>query len=85
MKIQIVNYSGYDERINGDEIEINKFHDAKSFDDFDINVVFLNDEKMWRYTEQSSTNTELIDSYLDLKSLGVSIKNSSNSIVIIEK
>ena len=47
--IQILNYQGNDEGYAGKNVEINSIHDAKSLDDFEINIIDLNDEEMWTY------------------------------------
>ena len=64
--IQILTFSGDAENLKGSNVVINKIHDAQSLDDFEINIVNLNDEYMWR-TRDSSVS--LIESINDFKSL----------------
>ena len=47
--IQILTYSGEENELQGKDIEVNRIHDAKSLDEFDINIIILEDEKIWRY------------------------------------
>lgn len=78
--IQILTFSGDAENLKGSNVVINKIHDAQSLDDFEINIVNLNDEYMWR-TRDSSVS--LIESINDFKSLSKMINNSKKTEIII--
>ena len=80
--IQILTYSGEENELQGKDIEVNRIHDAKSLDEFDINIIILEDEKIWRY---NGINSKSVDDFNDLKSLSIMIKRSiiSKNIILI--
>lgn len=78
--IQILNYQGNDKRYAGKNVEINSIHDAKSLDDFEINIIDLNDEEMWTYAESRPTT---IDCIADISSLAAMIANSKRTTIVV--
>ena len=78
--IQILNYQGNDKRYAGKNVEINSIHDAKSLDDFEINIIDLNDEEMWTYEESRPTT---IDCIADISSLAAMIANSKRTTIVV--
>lgn len=78
--IQLLTYNGSNDEFEGDDILVNKIHDARSLDDYSINVINLNDELIW---ENNGTSNNVINSIKDLKSLGVMIDSSDKSNIVI--
>lgn len=78
--IQLLTYSGNENAFLGNDVVINKIHDAESLDSFSINIVSLQSGYIWFYRED---NTRSINNIDDLKSLSLMIKNSTHSRNII--
>lgn len=78
--MQILTYSGKENNFEGDNIVISRIHDAKSLDEFDINIISLADESMWRYKEKGYNR---IDTTEDLTSLSIMMNNSQKSKILI--
>ena len=64
--IQILTYSGKENEFKGKDIVLNSIHDARSLDEFDINIISLTDKAMWKYT---GTALDGINNVADLKSM----------------
>lgn len=80
MVIQILKYNTRVERYADGNMEVNRIHDAKSLDDFNINVIDLNDSDMWVY---NGSKPVTIDSIADIKSLATMISNSKKTTVVV--
>lgn len=78
--IQILRYCKKDEKYTGRNIEVNSIHDAKSLDDFDINIIDLNDADMW---ECKASSPGTIDSIADIKSMSTMIANSKKTTIVV--
>lgn len=78
--IQIITFSGREKEFAGNSITLSNIHDAKSLDEFDINIISLADEGMWRYAGKGYNRLDTID---DLISLSIMIKNSKKAMVIV--
>ncbi|CQR24367.1 hypothetical protein BN1356_00716 [Streptococcus varani] len=80
MKIQLINFTGSNKK--GYKIsECNSFGNAKSLDMFDINIIDLSDEDIWKNYSYSKSFSELaIDN--DFLTLMDSIYNSNKSKII---
>lgn len=78
--IQVLTHSGITTSIKGSNIVINKIHDAQSLDDFEINIIDLNEPNMWC---QKGNRIFSIDSIADIRSLSVMIKNSRQTQIIV--
>jgi len=78
--IQMLTYSGKESAFDGPDIVINKIHDAQSLDEFDINIINLNDCALWR---NSNDGKNTIDEIKDLISLSSMIQNSIKTEIII--
>ena len=78
--IQILTYSGNEKELRGEGIKLNKIHDAEALDSFEINIISLQDNKMWRTRERGPVTIDTID---DLISLSKMIKSSKQSNIII--
>lgn len=64
----------------GRDMVINTFHDARSLDEFEINIVNLNSEAVWRNVRDGKGAINVEN---DLISLSSMIQNSSNTQIII--
>lgn len=78
--IQILTYKGTENIFEGEEAKVNKIHDAQSLDEFDINIINLADEELWKSVEKDHSRINDIE---DLKSVSTMIQNSKESIIII--
>ena len=78
--IQILTYSGKENEFKGKDIVLNSIHDARSLDEFDINIISLTDKAMWKYT---GTALDGINNVADLKSMRTMLFYSKKSINII--
>ena len=81
MKIQIISYSTIF-KINDPHISctISTFECPKSFDEFDINVIDLNNSNLWSFNSKYQKCTEAVYHFKTLKGI---MKNSNRSIFII--
>ena len=81
MKIQIISYSTIF-KINDLHISctISTFERPKSFDEFDINVIDLNNSNLWGLNSEYQKCTEAVYHFKTLKGI---MKNSNRSIFII--
>ena len=78
--IQILRYYGKNEKYAGKKVEVNNIHDAKSLDDFEINIIDLNDSNMWKC---KGTTPTTIDSIADINSLATMIRNSKRTKIVV--
>lgn len=78
--IQILTYTGREESFKGKDIVLSSIHNARSLDEFDINIISLADKDMWEYSGQ---NYDSINTINDLKSLSIMIYNSKKTNIII--
>lgn len=78
--IQMLTYCGTEEKLKGSNLCLNTIHDAKSLDEFEINIVDLSDERFWRYKGGQSNAIDCKD---DFRSLSSMIANSKNTRVCI--
>lgn len=78
--IQIITYTGNNERYKGTLVEQYSFHDIRSLDEYDINIIDLSDSGMWRNVNSNKTLVDCID---DLKSISTMITNSQKAKIII--
>ena len=78
--IQILTYSGEDKDYQENGIKVNSFHDAESLDCYEVNVIILNDEKMW---VNKNDSTKSINCIKDLKSLYSMLKNCHKAKIVI--
>ena len=78
--IQILTYSGNEEKLRGEGIRLNKIHDAEALDSFEINIISLQDDNMW-VTRERTLGT--IDTIGDLTSLSKMIASSKQSKIIV--
>lgn len=78
--IQILTYTGEETKFQGKEIEVNSFHNARSLDEFDINIIILEDAEIWYYHGEDAYSINNID---DIKSLSIMIMNSKRTKNII--
>lgn len=78
--IQILTYTGQESEYKGAGVKINRLHDAESLDAFDVNIISLLDEMIWRNSDSAKDSINIID---DFKSLSRMLQNSKKSRNII--
>ena len=78
--IQLLTYNGSNKMFEGDDIDIHKIHDARSPDDYSINVIDLDNESIWQNKENSIKKINCIK---DLKSLSIMMNSSEKSNIVI--
>lgn len=78
--IQMLTYSKQDKNFEGRDMVINTFHDAQSLDEFDINIINLNSEAVWRNVKDNKVTVNIEQ---DLISLSSMMQNSSRTQIII--
>ena len=78
--VQVLTYSGKETYLQGNRVTINSIHSPKSLDEFKINIVLLNDEKIWRNKEDSLDTCDIMKDFI---SLSMMIKNSRNTNILI--
>ncbi len=78
--IQILTYSGKEDCFQGKDVVVSSIHNARSLDEFDINIISLDDEHVWRYEGQT---TDRIDDIDDLNSLSIMINRSKKTKIVI--
>lgn len=70
--IQIITYFGNEKEYEAKNIQVSNLNNPRSFDEFDINIISLNDERIWK---NDSIKDNSIDAINDFISLGKIIKN----------
>lgn len=78
--IQMLTYSGKEDKLEGSEIVLNSLHDPQSLDEFDINIINLADGEMWANYSDSKSR---VNNSEDLGSLSTMIMNSHKTKVVI--
>lgn len=78
--IQVVTYSGKEVKYNGNVVKQNSLHDIQSLDEFDINVIDLSANTLWKCDVDS---TDTINSISDFISISEMITNRKKSNLII--
>ena len=77
--IQVATYSGKEAKYNGELVEQYSLHDIRSLDEYDITVIDLNSEYLWKNRE---SDTQTINRIADFKSISEMIKNSLSSQIV---
>lgn len=78
--IQVLTNSRKKEAFQGPHITINNIHDARSLDDFEINVIDLNDSNIWK---NNGNYTSSINDIANFDSLSTMINVSKKSFIVI--
>lgn len=78
--IQLLTYSGKENNLKGKNVTINKIHDAQSLDEFDINIIDLRDNNIWKNDQNSTTTINIIN---DFNSLSIMINSRKFSDVVV--
>lgn len=82
MKIQIISYSNkLINKFNDYDITYSTINSPKSFDEFDVNIISLQEDDIWTYHDYEIRNT--VDCIEDFKSLQCIIQNSSYAKTIL--
>lgn len=75
--IQVLTYSESSEEFKGPNVTINSIHNARSLDDFAINVIDLKDSNIWKNNNYDVTS---INEISDFDSLATMIRISKKNI-----
>lgn len=78
--IQMLTYDGKQGKFSGENIVVNKFHDAQSLDDFDVNIINLDEQNIW-YNDGS--NKDNINDIKDINSLSIMIQHCKDKKILI--
>lgn len=78
--IQMLTCTKKNENFEGRDMVINTFHDAQSLDEFEINIINLNSEVIWRNTRD---NKETVNIEKDLISLSSMMENSLTTQIVV--
>lgn len=78
--IQILTYSGNEEKLRGEGIKLHKIHDAEALDSFETNIISLQDDDMWITRETSPIS---INTIADLNSLSKMIESSKRANIVV--
>ena len=81
MKIQLATYNGKNNYyINDSRFDQYSIHNIKSIDEYDITVILLDDNELWRNTGASCQS---IDAIKDFSSISHMLYNSASKVMII--
>lgn len=78
--IQVLTYSESSEEFKGPNVTINSIHNARSLDDFAINVIDLKDSNIWKNDNYDITS---INEISDFDSLATMISISKRTSIVI--
>lgn len=79
--IQVVTYSGRDYRYNSDsKIDLHSFKNARSLEEYDVNVIDLSAESLWKNRGNDCTT---IDAANDFESLARMIYRAENTKILL--
>lgn len=78
--IQLLTYSGKENDLKGKYVTINKLHDAQSFDEFDINIIDLRDNNIWKNYDNTKSTINILN---DFESLSIIINSKKRAHVVI--
>lgn len=83
MKIQHICFTGSNNRFGDFVQEVNAFDKAKVFDDFDLNIIDLTDENLWR---NKADNYRGVESINDLQTVGdLRRRSQKKSLVLLPR
>ena len=80
MKIQLINYSGGSLRSNKNISLISKLNKPQSLDEFDINIIDLDSDKLWENDANSISSVNEIQDFINLR---IMIERRQKSTIII--
>lgn len=78
--IQVITYGGDSKHYQGVFVEQYSFHDVRSLDEYTINIIDLNDERVWVNDKDNKSSLNCI---ADLKSISSMIANSRTAKILI--
>ena len=79
--VQVISYDVENWNIDDKDYIVRELNNPRSFDEFDINVVDLRDDRIWICEEYNVTDA--INIYSDLENIETIIKNSQKSNVVV--
>lgn len=78
--IQILTYDGNKGQLEGNNVVVNSLHDARSLDEFEINIIDLSSSGFWKNWGHSR---KTIDEINDFQSVARMIDNSKDTEIVI--
>ncbi len=84
MKIQLIDYSGTAKEVNvGKEfsLECHTIDEPRSFDDYKINIIDLQNESLWRNNEYNNESINKINDLISLSSILLNAKTAKAIII----
>lgn len=78
--IQMLTYTGKENKLKGKDVVLNSLHDAHSLDEFEINIIDLSDENVWANNGKYNSS---VNDIKDFKSISFMLKNSDRAQNII--
>lgn len=79
MKIQVIQHSNSSEIVR-EGIQFSPMRSPRALDDYDINIIDLSSDALWKYHDHS--NLGQVDSHADLKTLQQMVDNKKNAMVV---
>lgn len=77
--IQILTYDGNESEFASEEIVVNRIHDAQSLDEFDVNIIGLNNTNIWENYGDFKYSINIINDCMSLASM---IQHSETTKII---
>lgn len=78
--IQVLTYDGKSANFQGDNVVINSIHDARSLDEFSVDIISLQNQGLWYNRNDDTTSINYLDDFVSLSEM---IRNSDNAKIII--
>lgn len=78
--IQILTYDGKGTNFEGDNVVINSVHDARSLDEFSVDIISLQNQGVWYNRDNDTTSINGLDDFVSLSEM---IRNSNKAKIII--
>lgn len=78
--IQLLTLNGEENNLIGKGVIINKLHTPQSLDEFDINIIDLNDKNIWRNDDNDLRRINIINDFVSLSKM---INTCKKAIIIL--
>lgn len=80
--IQVLTYSGNEQAFLGEKVVVSSLHEPLSLDEFEINVICLKDERIWRNKGDSRTGINSTNNLISLSHMLKNCKKTQNVILL---
>jgi len=67
--IQVVTYTGKEQKYKGAEVEQYSLHDIRSLDEYEITVINLNDVALWKYNGKTNSSINTIEDLISISEM----------------